>query len=61
LRELLGVSVDVSDEVDEKEKESGSKKKKATHLKSKVKVGFCRSVFWNGTFLISFFILDNWP
>jgi hypothetical protein len=33
----LGVKVDVSDDTDEKEKEVG-KKKKAVHLKSKVKV-----------------------
>ncbi|KAJ3513316.1 hypothetical protein NLJ89_g3016 [Agrocybe chaxingu] len=37
LRDQLGVKVDVSDEVDDKEKEGG-KKKKATHQKSKVKI-----------------------
>lgn len=37
LRDQLGVRVDVSDDVDEKEKE-GSKKKKAVHQKSKVTV-----------------------
>lgn len=37
LREQLGVRVDVSDNLEEKEKESG-KKKKATHTKSTVKV-----------------------
>ncbi|KAG5648617.1 hypothetical protein DXG03_003228 [Asterophora parasitica] len=37
LRDQLGVKVDVSDEVDEKEKEGG-KKKKAVHQKSKVKI-----------------------
>lgn len=37
LRDQLGVKVDVSDEVDEKEKESG-KKKKAAHQRSKVKI-----------------------
>ncbi|GLB37618.1 putative K homology RNA-binding domain containing protein [Lyophyllum shimeji] len=36
-REQLGVKVDVSDDVDEKEKEGG-KKKKAVHQKSKVKI-----------------------
>lgn len=41
LRDQLGVKVDVSDEVDEKEKDSG-KKKKATHQRSKVKVGALR-------------------
>lgn len=40
LREQLGVKVDVSDEVDEKEKE-GNKKKKAVHQKSRVKVIPC--------------------
>jgi predicted PilT family ATPase len=39
LRDQLGVSVDVSDEVDEREKESGGKRKKVLHQKSKVKVG----------------------
>ncbi|KAJ7497521.1 hypothetical protein FB451DRAFT_1211765 [Mycena latifolia] len=38
LRDQLGVKVDVSDEVDEKEKDSGGKKKKAVHQKSKVKI-----------------------
>ncbi|KAJ7045724.1 hypothetical protein C8F04DRAFT_447034 [Mycena alexandri] len=39
LRDQLGVRVDVSDEVDEKEKEAGGKKKKsAVHQKSKVKI-----------------------
>ncbi|KAJ6499100.1 hypothetical protein C8R45DRAFT_981094 [Mycena sanguinolenta] len=39
LRDQLGVKVDVSDEVDEKEKEvSGKKKKTAAHQKSKVKI-----------------------
>ncbi|KAJ7091167.1 hypothetical protein C8R44DRAFT_891570 [Mycena epipterygia] len=37
LRDQLGVRVDVSDEVDEKEKDAG-KKKKAAHQKSKVKI-----------------------
>jgi hypothetical protein len=37
LRDLLGVKVDVSDDVDEKEKEGG-KKKKIAHVKSKVKI-----------------------
>ncbi|KIJ67957.1 hypothetical protein HYDPIDRAFT_37535 [Hydnomerulius pinastri MD-312] len=37
LREQLGVKVDVSDDVDEKEKET-SKKKKPVHQKSKVKI-----------------------
>ncbi|KAF8070641.1 hypothetical protein FPV67DRAFT_1779960 [Lyophyllum atratum] len=37
LRDQLGVKVDVSDDVDEKEKEGG-KKKKAVHQKSKVKI-----------------------
>ncbi|KAJ6596649.1 SCP160 protein [Mycena sp. CBHHK59/15] len=37
LRDQLGVKVDVSDEADDKEKET-SKKKKATHQKSKVKI-----------------------
>lgn len=37
LRDQLGVKVDVSDDVDEKEKEGG-KKKKAVHQKSRVKV-----------------------
>jgi hypothetical protein len=37
LRDQLGVKVDVSDDVDEKEKEGG-KKKKAIHQKSRVKV-----------------------
>ncbi|KAJ7647072.1 hypothetical protein FB45DRAFT_892251 [Roridomyces roridus] len=37
LRDQLGVKVDVSDEVDEKEKDGG-KKKKAAHQKSKVKI-----------------------
>ncbi|KAJ6587137.1 hypothetical protein DFH09DRAFT_246782 [Mycena vulgaris] len=37
LRDQLGVRVDVSDEVDEKEKDNG-KKKKAVHQKSKVKI-----------------------
>ncbi|EGO25375.1 hypothetical protein SERLADRAFT_368777 [Serpula lacrymans var. lacrymans S7.9] len=36
LRDVLGVKVDVSDEVDEKEKENGKKKK--AHQKSKVKI-----------------------
>jgi hypothetical protein len=40
LRDQLGVKVDVSDEVDEKEKEAG-KKKKASHQKSKIKVSVC--------------------
>ncbi|KAJ7039151.1 hypothetical protein C8F04DRAFT_1320207 [Mycena alexandri] len=39
LRDQLGVRVDVSDKVDEKEKEAGGKKKKlAIHQKSKVKI-----------------------
>ncbi|KAJ7036188.1 hypothetical protein C8F04DRAFT_1339720 [Mycena alexandri] len=39
LRDQLGVRVDVSDKVDEKEKEAGGKKKKsAVHQKSKVKI-----------------------
>ncbi|KAF7376317.1 hypothetical protein MSAN_00047200 [Mycena sanguinolenta] len=39
LRDQLGVKVDVSDEVDEKEKEvTGKKKKTAVHQKSKVKI-----------------------
>jgi len=37
LRDQLGVKVDVSDDVDEREKE-GNKKKKVTHQKSRVKV-----------------------
>ncbi|KIK92825.1 hypothetical protein PAXRUDRAFT_829588 [Paxillus rubicundulus Ve08.2h10] len=37
LREQLGVKVDVSDDIEEKEKESG-KKKKPVHLKSKFKI-----------------------
>ncbi|KAF8973144.1 SCP160 protein [Flammula alnicola] len=37
LRDQLGVKVDVSDDVDEKEKEGG-KKKKAVHVKSRVKI-----------------------
>ncbi|KAJ6500097.1 hypothetical protein C8R47DRAFT_1211663 [Mycena vitilis] len=37
LRDQLGVNVDVSDEIDEKEKDSG-KKKKAVHQKSKVTI-----------------------
>lgn len=37
LRDQLGVKVDVWDDVDEKEKEGG-KKKKAVHQKSRVKV-----------------------
>lgn len=37
LREQLGVKVDVSDDVDEKERE-GNKKKKIVHQKSRVKV-----------------------
>ena len=37
LRDQLGVKVDVSDDVDEKEKE-GNKKKKVVHQKSRVKV-----------------------
>ncbi|KAF5380454.1 hypothetical protein D9615_004595 [Tricholomella constricta] len=37
LRDQLGVKVDVSDDVDEKEKESG-KKRKTVHQKSKVKI-----------------------
>lgn len=37
LRDQLGVKVDVSDDVDEKEKETG-KKKKAVQQKSRVKV-----------------------
>ncbi|KAG2146037.1 uncharacterized protein EDB93DRAFT_1287176 [Suillus bovinus] len=37
LRDTLGVKVDFSDEADEKEKETG-KKKKAVHQKSKVKI-----------------------
>ncbi|KAF8844641.1 hypothetical protein BDN67DRAFT_962561 [Paxillus ammoniavirescens] len=37
LREQLGVKVDVSDDIEEKEKES-SKKKKPVHLKSKFKI-----------------------
>lgn len=38
LRDQLGVKVDVSDEVDEKEKESGKKSKKVAHSKSKIKI-----------------------
>ncbi|KAJ7188034.1 hypothetical protein C8R46DRAFT_1053419 [Mycena filopes] len=38
LRDQLGVRVDVSDEVDEKEKEVSGKKKKAVHQRSKVKI-----------------------
>ena len=37
LRDQLGVKVDVSDDVDEREKE-GNKKKKVVHQKSRVKV-----------------------
>lgn len=37
LRDQLGVKVDVSDDVEEKEKES-NKKKKVAHQKSRVKV-----------------------
>jgi predicted PilT family ATPase len=37
LRDQLGVKVDVSDDVDERERES-NKKKKAVHQKSRVKV-----------------------
>jgi hypothetical protein len=38
LRDQLGVKVDVSDDVDEKDKETTGKKKKVAHQKSKVKV-----------------------
>ncbi|KAJ7772582.1 hypothetical protein DFH07DRAFT_164980 [Mycena maculata] len=38
LRDQLGVKVDVSDEVDEKDKDAGKKKKPVTHQKSKVKI-----------------------
>ncbi|KAJ7346831.1 hypothetical protein DFH08DRAFT_914794 [Mycena albidolilacea] len=38
LRDQLGVKVDVSDEVDEKEKETGGRKKKAVNQKSKVTI-----------------------
>ncbi|KAF8160830.1 SCP160 protein [Crassisporium funariophilum] len=38
LRDQLGVKVDVSDDVDEREKEATKKKKAAVHLKSKVKI-----------------------
>ena len=46
LRDQLGVKVDVSDDVDEKEKEVG-KKKKALHQKSKVKVriSYCEVLY----------------
>ena len=37
LREQLGVKVDVFDDMDEKEKEGG-KKKKTTHQKSRIKI-----------------------
>lgn len=43
LRDQLGVRVDVSDEAEEKEKES-AKKKKPVHQKSKIKVGHCIQV-----------------
>ena len=39
LRDQLGVKVDVSDDVDERERES-NKKKKVVHQKSRVKVLF---------------------
>ncbi|KAJ7200694.1 hypothetical protein C8J57DRAFT_424290 [Mycena rebaudengoi] len=38
LRDQLGVKVDVSDDVDEKDKETTGKKKKVAHQKSKVKI-----------------------
>lgn len=44
LRDQLGVKVDLSDDVDEKEKEGG-KKRKAVHQKSKVKVSVCGVIF----------------
>lgn len=38
LRDQLGVKVDVSDDVEEKDKDASGKKKKAVHQKSRVKV-----------------------
>lgn len=38
LRDQLGVKVDVSDDVDEKDRDAAGKKKKVVHQKSRVKV-----------------------
>jgi hypothetical protein len=55
LRDQLGVKVDVSDEVDEKEKEAGGKKKKAVHhQKSKVKVSIPRHLLFLSLSSVSF-------
>jgi hypothetical protein len=56
LRDQLGVKIDVSDDVDEKEKEGG-KKRKAVHQKSKVKVSVWSTVA--DSCVISW--LDNGP
>jgi predicted PilT family ATPase len=44
LRDQLGVKVDVSDDVDERERES-NKKRKVVHQKSRVKVLLSSTVF----------------
>jgi|ERR1700722_20387043 len=61
LRDQLGVQVDVSDEVEEKEKEFSGKKKKAVHLKAKVKV--CHRLFVVSSVkpLSELCLLDHWP
>ena len=49
LRDQLGVKVDVSDDVDERERE-GNKKKKVVHQKSRVKVLLSSEYFFTHVF-----------
>ena len=52
LRDQLGVRVDVSDDFDEKEKETGGKKKKVIHQKSKVKVSYLHPSLSTTSFIL---------